>query len=148
MAKLQLPLMGQGLSSRSPLPPQSPLSDYVQQALSLIMGYTYSETVPLRASPAGILYVAEPRISDVFQWTSVGASESHQGANILCTQVMCVAHPANTGYVWVRPRSAATTANAIPLEKGQHWTFSVENLNELYALIAALGDTLIVAYSL
>lgn len=148
MAKVNVPGLSRGLGVRPPLPPNAPLSDYVQQCLSVLLAYTYGETVALHASPAGVLYVAEPRISDTFHWTSVGAGEAKQGENIVATQVLVIAHPDNTGRVWVRTRKAATTANAIPLEKGDPFTFSVENLNELHALIANAGDTLIVTYAL
>ena len=148
MAKMNLPLVSQGLSNRSPLPPMSPLSDYVQQSLAVLLGYTYGETVPLRSSPSGVLYVAEPRITDIFTWKAAAIDEYHQGSNLPCTQVMCLAHPDNTGRIWLAARRLPTVTDSIPLDKTQSWTFSVENLNELQALIKVANDQLVVAYSL
>ena len=148
MAKINLPGLSQGMTVRPPLPPGAPLSDYVQQAIALLLGYTYGETVVLHASPAGVLYVAEPRVSDTFQWTAVGDDESHQGDNIQATEILLVASPDNTGNVYVRTRSAASETNSVILGKGMSLTMSVENLNELYVLIATTGDTISVMYSL
>jgi hypothetical protein len=59
-----------------------------------------------------------------------------------------MAHPDNTGRIWVRTNKAATVTNAFPLDKGDVFTFTVDNLNKLFALIAAIGETLIVGYSM
>lgn len=145
---MNLPGLSQGMTVRPPMPPGAPLSDYVQQSIALLLGYTYGETVVLHASPAGVLYVAEPRVSDTFQWTAVGDNESHHGDDIQATQVLLVAGPDNTGNIYIRTRTAATTANSVVLGKGMSMTLSVENLNELHVLIAKTGDTLCVMYSL
>jgi len=137
-----------GFTVRGGSPLAIPISTVIQQAVSLLMGYTYSEAIPLRASPAGILYVAEPRISDVEHWQATGANYTKQGDYKLCTQVLCIGHPDNTGLVWVAPRKTATADNGIPLAKNESITLSVENLAELNALIVVNGEKLIVAYSL
>ncbi len=148
MAKIQLPGLTRGLSLKPPLPPSAPLSDYVQQALAVLLGYSYGDTVVLHASPAGVLYVAEPRVSDTFQWTAVGDAEAHQGTRIQATQLLLVTPKTNTDTVYVRTRQAATTANSIPMSASQALTLSVENLDELRVLIAKTGDMVSVTYSL
>lgn len=137
-----------GITFRQGIPLSVPLSVQIQQAVSLLLGYTYGEGVVLRASPSGILYVAEPRLSDILHVTASGDDEAWQGQTLLCTQVMCMAHPDNTGRIWVAARRAASDADSIPLDKTNTWTFSVENLNEIHALIETTDDKLIVAYSL
>lgn len=148
MTKVQIPGIVRGLTVRPPLPPDAPLSDYVQQALAVLLGYTYGETVALRASPAGVLYVAEPRTGDTFQWTATGDNESHQGSDIVCTQLLIVTPKGNTDTVYVRTGKAATTSNSIPMSASQALTLSVENLKELRVLIAKTSDMLSVTYSL
>ena len=148
MAKVSLPGINGAMGVRPPLPPGAPLSDYVQQALALLIAYTYGETVVLHASPAGVLYVAEPRVSDTYQWTAVGDAEAHQGSDIQATQILLVADPENVGDIYVRTRTAASATNSVVLGKGMSMTLSVENLNELRVLIEKTGDTLCVMYSL
>lgn len=136
-----------GFTVRGGVPFPIPLSTVIQQSIALMMGYTYGEGVVLRASPSGILYVAEPRISNVFHWTAGGANAVFQGDYKQCTQIMCVGHPDNTGLCWITPRQTATINNGIPVAASQSVTLSVENLSELNALIVNNGEKLIVAYS-
>ena len=137
-----------GFTVRGGVPFPIPLSSMIQQSVALMMGYTYGSGVVLRSSPSGILYVAEPRICDVFHWTATGAGATFQGDYKQCTQIMCIGHPDNVDLVWIAPRKTATANNGIPIEAKQSVTLSVENLNELNALIVANGEKLIVAYSL
>ena len=148
MAKATLPIASDQIGLHPPLPSQIPVSDELRQTLALLLGYAQGERIPLRASPSGILYAASPRLSDVFHWTATAPNDAKQGDNIVATEVLCQAHPDNTGRIWVRTRKDAATDNAFPLDKGDVIGFSVENLSELRALIVANGDTLIVGYSL
>ena len=137
-----------GFTVRGTLPFPIPMTTMIQQSLAMMLGYTYGEGVVLRASPSGILYVAEPRISDVFHWTAGGAGATFKGDKKACTQIMCIGHPDNADLVWIAPRKTASATNGIPIAKNQSVTLSVENLDELNALIVANGEKLIVAYSL
>jgi hypothetical protein len=56
-------------------------------------------------------------------------------------------HPSNTGLVWVRSLTTATTANAWPVGKGEVVNISVDNFRDLQILIAADTEKLIVAYA-
>ena len=148
MAKLGLPIADKSLVIHPPLPPNIPLADEVRQTLALILGYSNSDRVPLRASPSGILFVASPRLVDVFHWTSSAPTQDKQGSNIPCSEVICVAHPDNTGRIWVRTKVAATSNNAFPLNAGDVIGFTVENLSELWVLIETTGEKAIVGYCL
>jgi len=148
MAKVTLPIASDQIGLRPPLPSQIPVSDELRQTLALLLGYHQGDRIPLACSPSGILYTASPRLVDVFHWTAAAPNTSKQGDNIACTEVLCTAHPDNTGRIWVRTRSTAAANNAFPLDKGDPIGFSIENLSELFALIVANGDTLIVGYSL
>lgn len=148
MAKATLPIASDGLRLHPPLPSQIPVSDELRQTLALLLGYHQGDRLPLACSPSGILFTTSPRLVDVFQWTAAAPNADKQGDNIVCTELLCMAHPDNTGRIWVRTKTAAAANNAFPLDKGDPIGFSVENLSELRALIVANGDTLIVGYSL
>ncbi len=60
---------------------------------------------------------------------------------------MVMAHPDNTGRVWVRTGAAATVNNAWPLDAGEVLSFNVNNLSELQMLIVVDTEELIVAYA-
>lgn len=148
MAKLELPLGTKGVPLSPSLSSLTPIEDRLVQTLALLLGYARGERVPLAASPSGVLYSASPRLTDVVHYTAAAPNAAKQGAEIVCTEILCMAHPDNTGRIWVRTRSTAAANNAFPLDKGEVMGFSVENLSELRALIVANGDTIIVGYSL
>ena len=124
------------------------VQEEMQQSLATVLGYAGNQRVLLKASPSGILYVASPRLSDVVHYPATAPNAAIQGADLPCTEVLCMAHPDNTGRIWVRTMKTAAANNAFPLDKSDIVGFSIENLNQLYALIVANGDTLIVGYSL
>ena len=148
MPTTQLPMGSERLGIRPPLPSQIRVAEQLVQTLALLLGHNAGNRVVLKASLSGVLYTASPRLSDVFHWTAAAPNTAEQGDNIAATEILCQAHPDNTGRIWVRTRKDAATDNAFPLDKGDVIGFSVENLSELRALIVANGDTLIVGYSL
>jgi len=148
MPTTQLPMQSDKLGIRPPLPSQIPVAEQLVQTLAQLLGYHNGERVVLKASPSGILYNASPALTDVFHWTATAPNEAKHGLNIVATEVLCIAHPDNTGKVWVRTKKAATVDNAIPLDAGDIIGFSVENLQDLHALIVVNGEKLIVGYSL
>lgn len=148
MPTTQLPMASDRLGIRPPLPSQIPVAEQLVQTLAQIIGHYNGERVVLKASPGGILYNASPSLTDVFHWTAAAPNAAKQGDNIVATEVLCVAHPDNTGKVWVRTKKVATVDNAFPLDAGDVIGFSVENLQDLHALIVTNGEKLIVGYSL
>jgi hypothetical protein len=148
MPTTQLPMASGRLGIRPPLSSQIPVAEQFVQTLAQLIGHFNGERVVLKASPGGILYNASPALTDVFHWTATAPNDTKQGSNIIATEVVCIAHPDNTGKVWVRTKKAATADNAIPLDAGDIIGFSVENLQDLHALIVVNGEKLIVGYSL
>lgn len=145
---MTMPLASDQVGLRPSLSSQIPVSDELRQAIAMLFGFSQGERVALNATPSGILYTTSPRLVDVFHWTAAAPNTAKQGDNIACSELLCMAHPDNTGRIWVRTKTAAAANNAFPLDKGDIIGFSVENLSELRALIVANGDTLIVGYSL
>ena len=148
MPTTQLPMGSERLGIRPPLPSQIRVAEQLVQTLALLLAHHNGERVVLKASPGGILYHASPALIDVFHWTAAAPNDAKQGDNIVATEVLCIAHPDNTGKVWVRTKKAATVDNAIPLDAGDMIGFSVENLQDLHALMVVNGEKLIVGYSL
>ena len=79
--------------------------------------------------------------------TATGASYTYQGDDKPTSEVMVMAHPDNTGRVWVKPYETATVNNGIPLDAGDAIPISITNLNLLNLLIAVSGEKAIIAYS-
>jgi hypothetical protein len=124
------------------------LSDEMQQTLALLTGFWKNQRVLLKASPSGILFIANPPIKDIFHVTATTGNYIYQGSNIECSEVLVMAHPDNTGRIWTRANSIATAANAIPLDAGDSFSFNITNLTKLFVTIVTNGEIAIVLYSI
>ena len=122
------------------------LTENMQQTLALLAGFWQNKRVLLKASPGGILFVTSPQLKDVLHVTATTASFAYQGSNIPCSEVMVMAHPDNTGRIWVRTHVSASTANAWPLAAKDVVGISITNLNMLHLLIATNTEKAIIAY--
>lgn len=123
------------------------LSPDMQQVLSLLTGFSKNRRIVLQSSPVGALRVTSSRLIDVIHFTATEANHKIQGGDIQCSEVMCMGHPDNTGKVWVRTLSDASTSNAWPLGAGEIWNASVDNLRDLRMLIVTDTEKLIVSYA-
>ena len=121
------------------------LSPDMQQVLSLLTGFSKNNRIVLQASPVGSLRTTSPRIQDIKHIEGSGANDERQGSDIPCSEVMCMADPTNTGTIWVRTLTTATTMNAWPLAVGEVITLSMDNYRDLRALIVTHADMLICA---
>ena len=124
------------------------LSDDMQQTLSLMAAYWRNKRVLLKGSPSGALFVVSPQVKDIIHVVGVGANYAYNGDNIECSEVMIMAHPANTGTIWVKPHALATTDNGWPLDKKEVLGLGITNLNMLTLLIVVDGEKAIIAYTL
>jgi len=124
------------------------LSDDMQQVLAMLTGYWHNKRVLLKATPSGVLFVTSPQLKDIIHVAATSGSFAYQGSNIECSEVLVLAHPDNTGRVWVRTNTAAAVTNALPLDKGDSIVLGITNLNMLRLLIVTNGEKAIVAYSL
>ena len=121
------------------------LSEDMQQVLSLLTGFSKNTRIVLQASPVGALRTTSARIQDIKHIEGSGANDEVQGSDIPCSEVMCMADPTNTGTIWVRTLTTATTMNAWPLAVGEVITLSMDNYRDLRALIVTHADMLICA---
>lgn len=124
------------------------LSEDMQQTLAMLVGYSVNQRVLLKASPQGVLRTTSPRLIDCKHYPGVGVNDHPDLDDLPCTEVMVMAHPDNTGTIWVRNGIAATVNNAWPLASGDAVGFSVDNVKQLSILCVVDGDTAIVAITL
>ncbi len=123
------------------------LSPDMQQVLSLLTGYSKNRRILLQSSPVGALRVTSARLIDVVHYTATANNQTKQGADVPCSEVICMGHPSNTGKVWVRSLSTATISNSWPVGAGEVVNLSVDNLRDLQMLIVVDTEKLIVAYA-
>jgi len=119
----------------------------MQQALALLTAFSKNRRILLRASPVGALRTTSARLIDVLHFTGSGANDTQTGADVPCSEVMCMGHPDNTGKVWVRSLATPTVNNSWPIGAGETINISVDNLRDLNMLIVEDGEKLITAYA-
>ena len=147
MGNINKPMDIPELNIKPPIEGKVRLSEDMQQTLALLAGYGDNARKLLRASETGVLNVTSARIKDIKHYTGVGANDTQTGDNVPCTECLVMAHPDNTGKVWVRPDKTATVNNAWPLSVGEVVGFTLDNLKQLNMLIVVAGEKLIVAYT-
>ncbi len=121
------------------------LSKDMQQVLAVLTGFVKNKRVLLKASPGGILRTTSARIQDIKHIEGSGVNDQVQGSDMPCSEVMCMGDPTNTGLIWVRPLTTATTLNAWPLGAGEVINLSVDNYKDVRALVVDHADMLICA---
>lgn len=147
MPDINKPMAIPDLNIKPPIDGKVRLSSDMQQTLALLVGYGNNQRKLLRSSESGILNVTSARIKDIVHYTGVGANDTQIGDNIPCTECLIMAHPDNTGVVWVRPDQTALTTNSWPLAVSDVVSFTLDNLNQLNMLMVTDGDAVIVGYS-
>lgn len=147
MAKIRKIMGVPELDIQPPITQQIRLSDDMQQTLALLTGYSDNHRVVLKASESGMLNTVSPQIKEVVVVTANDDAYDWQGGDIPCTEVAVMGDLDNSHRVWVRPNSAASSANGWPLDKGEPFGFTLSNLNQLHINIETNGEKAIVAYT-
>ena len=146
MAKIGTPMKVPELNLQPEQDGAIELSADMQQVLSLITGFSKNRRIVVQASPVGALRTTSARILDVLHYTATAGNQTKSGADVPCSEVMCMGHPDNTGKVWIRSLVTATVDNSWPLGAGEVMSMSVDNLRDLQMLIVVDTEKLIVAY--
>jgi len=135
------------LNLKPPIDGKVRLSEDMQQTLALLTAYCENKRVTLKASESGVLNTTSAKIKDIVHFTGVGANDTQTGESVPCTECLVMAHPDNTGKVWVRPDKTAAVDNAWPLAAGEVVNFTLDNLQQLNMLVVVAAEKVIVAYT-
>jgi len=101
----------------------------------------------LQCSESGVLSIASARLKDIFHVTATSDNFVWQGDNIICSELLVIGHPDNTGKVWVRGDIPATIDNSLPLFAGDSTVFSLNNVKSLHILIEKDTEKVIVGFT-
>lgn len=135
------------LNLQPPITGKIRLSEDMQQTLALLCGYFNGQRKLLQASEAGVLNTTSRQIKDIVVFPATSTPDTWQGGNIPCTEIAVIAGLSNGDRAWVRPYSAASAANGWPLDKGDIFGFTINNLNQLHITIQTTDDIVVVAYT-
>lgn len=147
MPNIKKPMGVPELNLQPPITGSLRMSEDIQQTLALLLAYGDNQRVLVKATEKGVLNTVSPQIKDIVVFTATDPVFSWQGGDIPCTEIVVIAGLDNTGKVWVRPNSVASAANGWPLNKGEVFGFTVENLNQLHVTIETTAEIAIIAYT-
>lgn len=147
MGNIGKPMDVPDLNIEPPITGKVRLSEDMQQTLAMMTAYCDNKRVTLKASQSGVLNTASAKIRDIKHYKRTDGANPTEGDSALCTECLIMAHPDNTGTIWVRPDKAALTTNAWPLGRSDAVSFTLDNLKQLKMNIVTVDDSLIVAYS-
>lgn len=71
-----------------------------------------------------------------------GVTNTEQLPNVPCGKVIIKALAGNTGNVYLGTSSALTKATGFQLDSGQEIELNIDNLNKLYRICDAVGDSI------
>ena len=147
MPRIGIPLAFDELNCKPSLAPMVSVNNEMEQALSLLSAYDGVQRKLLRCSPTGILHTIGPRVQACINVTGSGANDTWQGSAIKTTEVMIRANANNAALIWINVDIAAAADTGWPLAGGEVLNITVNNLNNVHALIVGDGEKLIVLYS-
>lgn len=147
MPDINKPMDVPELNLQPPITGKVRLSEDMQQTLALLCAHCGSERKLLSASESGVLNTASRQIKDIVVYTATAEVKEFQGSNTPCTEIAAIAGLSNGDRAWVRPYKVASAANAWPLDKGEVFGFTINNLNQLHVTIQTADDIVVVAYT-
>lgn len=135
------------LNLQPPVTGKVKLSEDMQQTLALLSTYVNNKRVTLKASESGVLNTTSRQIKDIVVFLATSQTKEFQGDNIPCTEIVAIAGLSNGDRAWIRPYKVADSTNAWPLDKGEVFGFTINNLNQLHVTIQTADDIVVVAYT-
>lgn len=144
MSKLHLPLVDGPLGVSPPLGSQPSMSDTLQQTLSLLLGYFEGQRVPIKCSSSGVLRMNDAELTQFVNIVATAPNFPVAGTTNKISEVVFLAHPDNTGRIWVSHGATAAVDVGWPMDKGDVFGFSTDEYAHISALIVANGDKLII----
>jgi len=148
MSKIRIGMGVNELNLKPEIAGSVQLSEDMQQTLAFLVAMGVTGRQVLKCSEGGILYTGSARVKDTWNFASTGADEDKVGDNIACTECQVIAHPDNTNRLWVKPYGVASVDDGVPLDAGDSFGFTINNLNQLNINFVASGDKSIVVYSI
>ena len=145
MGTLGTPIGDRDFNVSPPLGSQPQVANTLQQTLSLLMGLAKGNRIPVRVDQTGMLMVNDAKIVDIIHYTATTDDFAVVSTHKQLSSVLVLAHPDNSGRVWVRPNGTASDANGWPLDAGSGINMGLDNFVTFSGLIEASGDKLIVA---
>ena len=148
MGDIQIPFTFEDLPVRPPLGGKVKISDDLQQSLSVLVGFDKITRRLVYVNPQGVLHIASPPVKAIINQQSTGVGSTKQFTDIKTSEVLVRAKPTNSGRIWVNIGVAAADNVGYPLDSGEYFGFSINNLINLHLYYSAASDYAVVVYTI
>lgn len=148
MPEILKPLTFEDLPTKPPLVGRPRITEEIQQAISLLVGWDETTRRLLRCSPSGVLYYASPRVKGIINFQADGDSDDYQGSDIKTSEVLIKAKHDNEGDIWINVGAAAALDTGYPLDAGEWVSFSINNLHTLHLHLTKDDDWVSIIYTI
>jgi len=147
MPEIIKPLTFDDLPIKPPLIGRPKISDDLQQTAALLVGWDKATRRLVSVSPTGVLHIAQSPVKGIINAQAAADGITGQGDDISTSEVMVKAKPSNVGTFWINIGAAAGDNVGFPLDAGEHFVFSVNNLHSVHYYFSTKDDWGIVVYT-
>ena len=123
------------------------LSEEIQQAISLIVGWDGQSRRFISSSPSGVVRVCDGRAKAVLNVTADQDAYTLTPDDTPTSEIIIKAHPDNVGQVVVNIGVTASLTAGFPLDAGESMEFSVNNLNALRLYVESDTEKAAILYT-
>lgn len=120
------------------------LDETMLQTLALLMGFDGEARRMLRCTLSGDLFTASPPACCIVNKVTEGTEHNITFGDTPTTEVMVMAHPSNSGDVWVNLDAAAAVDTGWYLDAGDYVQLSIDNMSRLRLNTTTIGDKVII----
>lgn len=140
MFEIQIPFKIKGVPFKPEQTGRVKVDETMIQTLAALCGWDGEARRLLTCALGGALHTTTPPACCITNKTTTGANEHITFGDTPTTEVMVMAHPTNTGDVWVNIGVAAGVDVGWYLDAGDYVQLSINNLTELRLFVVTSGD--------
>ncbi len=144
MAEIEIPFPLKGIPIKPELTGRLKIDDTMIQTLAALCGWDGQARRLLTCALNGALHTVTPQISKIQNKASTGGNEDITYTAESTTEIMVMAHPTNSGDIWVNLDAAGAVDTGWYLDAGDYVQFSLNNIDRLHTFLVTSGDKVIV----
>jgi len=140
MFEIQIPFKIKGVKFKPEQTGMIKVDEVMIQTIASLCGWDGEARRLLTCALGGALNITSPRVDGITNKTSSGAAEDMTFTDQPTTEIMIMAHPTNTGDVWVNLDTVAAVDTGWYLDAGDYVVISINNMSRLNLHVVTTGD--------
>lgn len=140
MFEIEIPFKIKGVKFKPEQTGMIKVDEVMIQTIASLCGWDGEARRLLTCALGGALHTVTPQVADITNRASTGATEDMTWAAQPTTEIMIMAHPTNTGDLWVNLDAAAAVDTGWYLDAGDYVQFSINDMKRLNIHVVTSGD--------